>query len=87
MVRKFSILLLVTLSYTSCDDDDYDGGGCEDGYIKQYGADGMEWCIEGYIEDEVKEYNSGESYFHKEHGLITFTNGIWVNKHNQVIKP
>ncbi|MRI01437.1 hypothetical protein GH721_12915 [Kriegella sp. EG-1] len=84
MMRRFGFLFLFTVISVACKSN---GDGCEAGYVRQYGAEGTEWCIEAYVEDDLKEYNSGESYFHKDHGLITFADGIWTNKYNEIINP
>ncbi|MBM1104896.1 hypothetical protein JQC67_01980 [Aurantibacter crassamenti] len=86
MLQRFSLLLLLIICLISCDDE-YDGGGCEEGYVRQYGANGTSFCAEGFVADKVKEYQTGESYYHQNHGLITLSNDIWVNKHNQIIEP
>ncbi|MBU2905585.1 MULTISPECIES: hypothetical protein [Arenibacter] len=83
MVRKFSYLLLLVFFSLGCESN---GDGCEEGYVRQVGPDASEWCVEEFREDGT-EYRTGESCYHQKYGLITFTSGIWTDKHNQVINP
>lgn len=63
------------------------GDGCEEGYILQYGPDGTTFCVEEFEKGITTNFQSGDIYYHKEHGVIKYTSGIWINRLNQVVTP
>lgn len=84
MSRKsyFSFLLIVIC--VACESN---GDGCEEGYIRQYGAEGTSWCVEEFVEGISTDFQTGDIYYHKKHGVITYADGVWINKFDQVVKP
>jgi len=84
MTRKIYFLLIFIFCFIACDSN---GDGCEEGYMIQYGAEGSTFCVEEFEEGIAKDSQNGNIYFHKKHGVITYVDGIWINRFDQVIVP
>lgn len=84
MIRRISSFTLLAFCFWACDSN---GDGCEEGYMLQYGGEGSTFCVEEFTEDRIGDFQSGDIYYHKKHGVITYADGIWIDKFDQQIVP
>ncbi|WP_298473205.1 hypothetical protein [uncultured Maribacter sp.] len=82
MLQKTIMLTIVILLY-SCSGEPK----CDEGYIEHFGVDGTSWCVPEFEEGALHNFNLGDTYYHKDFGVINYKNGIWLTTHNQIIKP
>ena len=84
MLRKSFFLFLLIVICVACESN---GDGCDEGYIRQYGAEGTSWCVEEFVESTAKDFQTGDIYYHKKHGVITYADGIRIDRFDQQIVP
>jgi hypothetical protein len=78
-MKKYFFTLAIIAALYSCGSD-----RCDDGY-KPYNSNGHEICIPEFINGKANNFNLGNTYIHKKHGVIKLNEGVWKNELNETI--
>ena len=81
MKNKFIFLLTISLLFYSCEEQNL----CDKGY-KPRQQNGQTICIPDFLTGKALDPKLGNTYYHKEHGIITIQNGIWKDSKNVTIE-
>ena len=78
-MKKILATTLLCALIASC------GDPCDEGYSQRTLDDGTTICLPDYINGKINDFKFGDTYYHKDFGVITRKDGIWKNEHNETI--
>lgn len=81
MKKRYLLLTIISFAFFSC------GDPCDEGYSQEVLDNGTTICLPDYIYGSIHNFELGDTYSHREFGVITKKENVWVNAENIEIIP
>lgn len=83
MPKRIGFLLFLFALCLNCEKKER----CSEGYAIVYEQDGTSTYVPLFEEGLYTDFQLGNTYFHKKHGVVMAINGRWTDRFNQVVTP
>lgn len=79
-INYLQTIIILSLIFISCDLDP-----CDTGYTQVKNNDGSSYCLPDYVVGEKQDFEKGNVFYHKKHGLVSFNKGEWYTHENKIL--